>query len=99
MCPEAINKKYSIKHKNKNNTHWQVDGKSDVYQVSKLIWCILLGSIPNGIIKSDDLVGLKDSEYLFGNYFKKSLLCNKDKRPSMDGALSLFIESSKANLI
>jgi len=98
MCPEAINKKYSIRHKGDSLVTWQVEGKSDVYQVAKLIWCILFGSIPNGIVKGSDLGEIKKHDYLYGNYFKKCLLYNQISRPSISDALTLFVDSAKGYL-
>jgi serine/threonine protein kinase len=98
MCPEAINKKYSIRHKGEAQGAWQVEGKSDVYQVAKLIWCILFGSIPNGNVKGSDLGEIKNRDYLYGNYFKKCLLYNQISRPSISDALTLFVDSAKGYL-
>jgi serine/threonine protein kinase len=98
MSPEAINKKFSISHYGIEPRNWQVREQSDVYQVAKLLWCILFGDIPNGIIKGRDLGEISEYEYLYGNFFKKCLSYHYENRPDISSALQLFAESTKKYL-
>jgi serine/threonine protein kinase len=79
MSPEAFNKAYCIQRQNNTYIDRQLDERSDVYQLGKVCWHILQGDIPNGCLKSKDLV--EGGENLFGCLLKPMLRYQRRERP------------------
>lgn len=79
MAPEAFNKAYCIRRPNNSFVDVRLDERSDVFQLGKVCWHILQGDIPNGCLKSKDLV--EGGENLFGNVLKPMLRYQRCERP------------------
>lgn len=79
MSPEAFNKAYCIQRPNNTYIDRQLDERSDVYQLGKVCWHIIQGDIPNGCLKSKDLVA--GDESLFGSLLKPMLRYQRAERP------------------
>jgi serine/threonine protein kinase len=92
MSPEAFNKAYCIHRANNRYIDTRLDDRSDVYQLGKLCWHIIQGDIPNGCLKSKDLV--EGGESLFGSMLKPMLRYQRSERPLLSE-----VEASLAPLI
>lgn len=79
MSPEAFNKAYCIQRPANAYIDRKLDERSDVYQLGKVCWHILQGDIPNGCLKSKDLV--EGDENLFGTLLKPMLRYQRVERP------------------
>jgi serine/threonine protein kinase len=79
MSPEAFNKAYCISRPANNFIDRSIDERSDVYQLGKVCWHIIQGDIPNGCLKSKDLV--EGGGHLFGSFLKPMLRYQRIERP------------------
>ena len=79
MSPEAFNKAYSIQRPTNTYVDREFDERSDVYQLGKVCWYIIQGDIPNGCLKSKDLV--TDDDNIFGVFLKPMLRYQRTERP------------------
>jgi serine/threonine protein kinase len=79
MSPEAFNKAYYVSRPANNFIDRCIDERSDVYQLGKVCWHIIQGDIPNGCLKSKDLV--EGGGHLFGSFLKPMLRYQRIERP------------------
>jgi serine/threonine protein kinase len=79
MSPEAFNKAYCLLRPDSEFIDRTLDDRSDVYQLGKLCWHVLQGDIPNGCLKSKDLVIAGDDVY--GTFLKPMLRYRQAERP------------------
>lgn len=79
MSPEAFNKAYFISRPANNFIDRVIDERSDVYQLGKVCWHVIQGDIPNGCLKSKDLV--EGGGHLFGSFLKPMLRYQRAERP------------------
>jgi hypothetical protein len=79
MSPEAFNKAHCIQRAENGFIDRRLDERSDVYQLGKLCWHIIQGDIPNGCLKSKDLV--EGGQSLFGSLLKPMLRYQRCERP------------------
>jgi len=79
MSPEAFNKAYCLLRPASEFIDRTLDDKSDVYQLGKLCWHVLQGDIPNGCLKSKDMVVAGDDVY--GAFLKPMLRYQRNERP------------------
>jgi len=86
MSPEAFNKANCIKRPNNSFIDVQLDERSDVFQLGKVCWYILQGDIPNGCLKSKDLV--EGGDNLFGTFLKPMLRYQRSERPRLSEILA-----------
>jgi len=81
MSPESINKWFTEDSPYAGTFDCEINTKSDVFQLGKLIWYIVQGNLPIGLVELDDFQS-GDSE-LF-NIIKDALVHNKAKRIGID---------------
>jgi serine/threonine protein kinase len=81
MAPEAFNKAYCLLRDDNTFIDRNLDERSDVYQIGKLSWYILQGDIPNGCLKSRDLVHA--GEQIYGSFLKPMLRYRQQERPTL----------------
>lgn len=79
MSPEAFNKAYCVQRQQNSYIDTRLDERSDVYQLGKLCWHIIQGDIPNGCLKSKDLV--EGGQSLYGSFLKPMLRYQRCERP------------------
>ena len=92
MSPEAFNKAYCVRRPQNTYIDTRLDERSDVYQLGKLCWHIIQGDIPNGCLRSKDLV--EGGQSLFGSLLKPMLRYQRCERP-----LLAEVEASLSPLI
>jgi serine/threonine protein kinase len=92
MSPEAFNNAYCVQRPTNTFIDCTFDERSDVYQLGKICWYVIQGDIPNGCLKSADLV--EGDANLFGGVLKPMLLYQRTERPllaEVENRLTPFI--------
>lgn len=94
FSPEAINKFLIEKTPNPYNLDFNINSKSEIFQLGKLFWYILQGNLPIGQITIDDFIP-GDNEIF--NIIYNMLLYSKNNRWDCDNvneALDIYLQSN-----
>lgn len=81
MSPEAFNKAYCLQRPDNGFIDRILDDRSDVYQLGKLWWYIMQGDIPNGCLRSKDLV--HGCPNMYSIFLKPMLRYQRLERPTL----------------
>jgi len=81
MSPEAVNKENALMRADNAFIDRIIDERSDNYQLGKLFWYILQGDIPNGCMKSNDLVVAESN--IYGTLLRPLLSYRRSERPTI----------------
>lgn len=87
LSPEAVNKWLSL-----SDTPTVIDGKSDVFQLAKVMGYVLQGEVLTGQIATCDLLNVDDSGRLF-NVMSKALQYSKARRCDINQFRDEFIDN------
>ncbi len=81
LSPEALNKAVGNRELEEFSFNCEIDDKSDVFQIGKVLWYIIQGEVPSGQLIADDF---KETKILnvFETVIKPALQFAKDRRPS-----------------
>ncbi|MDY0222600.1 MAG: protein kinase [Desulfobacterium sp.] len=81
LSPEALNKAIGNRNLEDFSFNCDIDDKSDVFQIGKVLWFIIQGEVPSGQLVIDDF---KEKKVLnvFQTVIKPALQFAKDRRPS-----------------
>lgn len=87
LSPEAVNKALGNRDLEGFDFDCEIDNKSDVFQIGKLIWYILQGEIPAGQLNTVDFKYHDDID-IFNDVIIPTLQFSKNRRPDINELLS-----------